>query len=378
MRPFPDYPDYKTARPPRTARWLLSMGVVGGFSGGVMLLPLAEGKSALIAAGMLIALILTSSGWLVQWLYYRVSVHNATFYYQQVAYEQQQWWIKHRQSFWLKEVVLLGPAGKSSIDWLRVLGKEQSPPEERREDGGYALRLPQISATDVSVREKRLAELLVIEWQNQCTEKTPVSLRRCYWQGTDSAWQAFRAQIHHTFPDMALPLRPEPWRGEVSLAEIADGFPAFKPQDTILIAGCQAVAVQRDTNLPAGESAVLCLVGQNGSVQLTRGETFSAENGESLLAVCTRALEQSELEVPPEACLLFSRSEFKTLENSGWDIHQYQMDVHWGNVGEMDALIVLALAAIYARYYQQPCGWIACDPGSTFAIGIVKPDGQRQ
>jgi hypothetical protein len=44
----------------------------------------------------------------------------------------------------------------------------------------------------------------------------------------------------------------------------------------------------------------------------------------------------------------------------------------------MEGLTVLSLAAIYAAHYQQPCGWLARDPLNTLAIGIVKPDGQRQ
>ncbi|MGT9802467.1 hypothetical protein ACVWO7_06605, partial [Klebsiella pneumoniae] len=54
----------------------------------------------------------------------------------------------------------------------------------------------------------------------------------------------------------------------------------------------------------------------------------------------------------------------------------YQRIKHW--IGEMEGLTVLSLAAIYAAHYQQPCGWLARDPLNTLAIGIVKPDGQRQ
>ncbi len=44
-----------------------------------------------------------------------------------------------------------------------------------------------------------------------------------------------------------------------------------------------------------------------------------------------------------------------------------------GDIGEMEGLTVLSLAAIYAAHYQQPCGWLARDPLNTLAIGIVNP-----
>jgi hypothetical protein len=379
VRPVPDYPEYKTARRPGVARWLLATALLVLLSGAAgALMPTAQGKSALVAAGILAALLLAGTGWLVRLLYYRASMHNAAFYYQLVAYERQQWWAQHRQPFWLKEGVLLGPAGTRSVDWLRVLNREQRPPEEKKEGGGSVLRLPQISAMDPTAREKRLAELLVIEWQKQRSEKKLTPPLRCYWQGADITWQAFRAQMAIAFPEIALPARPEPWRGEATLAEIASELAEAKPDDTMLIAGCQMVPALPGTTRPAGESAALWLAGRNGPVQLTRGETFSPEQGDILLTVFARALDQSELKDPPGACTLFSRPDIEALASSGWDVSQYLQDANWGNIGDMDALIVISLAAIYAAHHQQPCGWIARDPMNTLATGIVKPDGQRQ
>lgn len=379
MRPFPDYPEYKKARPPVAARWLSATALLVLLSGGAGgLLPSEQDKSALIATGMLVALLLAGTGWLARLLYYRVSMHNATFYSQLVAYEQQRWWAEHRQPLWLTEGVLLGPAGTKSIDWLRVLNREQRAPEPKKEGGGSALRLPQISTMDASAREKRLAELLVIEWQKQRTEKKLSSPLRCYWQGADITWLAFRAQMASAFPKIALPAKPEPWQGEASLAEIASDLAEARPDDTMLIAGCQVVAALPGKTRPAGESAVLWLAGRHGPVQLTRGETFSPEQGDTLLTVFARVLEQSELKNPPEACTLFSHSDIEALANSGWDVSQHLQDANWGDIGDMDALIVLSLAAIYAAHHHQPCGWIARDPMNTLATGIVKPDGQRQ
>lgn len=116
----------------------------------------------------------------------------------------------------------------------------------------------------------------------------------------------------------------------------------------------------------------------DGTVHLTRGETYCAEKGEALTAVAARVLEQNELSGPPEACALFFQPGLEALAHSGWDINLYRQDACWGDIGEMEGLTVLSLAAIYAAHYQQPCGWLARDPLNTLAIGIVKPDGQRQ
>lgn len=379
MRPVPDYPDYKTARPPVTARWLSATALLMLLSGGSSaLLLLPQGKASSIAIWLLLTLLLVGTGWLIRLLYYRVSVHNAFFYYQLVEYERQQWWMRHRQTFALLEGVLLGPAGTRAADWLRLPGGKHLPPQEKKENGVSALRLPQISATDSAAREKRLAELLITEWQKQHSDKAFTTPLRCYWQGADAAWQAFSAQMAVTFPNVSLPLRPEPWQGEASLAAIASGLEAAKPGDVMLIAGCQTVVAQPGSPLPAGESAVLWLAGKNGPVQLARGEVFTAETGDMLPAVCARALEQSELTDPPEACPLFANPLLDALKHSGWDVSQHLQDASWGDIGSMEGLTVLSLAAIYAAHHQQPCGWIARDPINTLALGIVKPDGQSQ
>ncbi|MBL1685943.1 hypothetical protein ELD21_29020, partial [Klebsiella pneumoniae] len=86
--------------------------------------------------------------------------------------------------------------------------------------------------------------------------------------------QAFRAQMTLTVAQMTLPSRPDAWRGEASLAEIAHALAEADPHDTVLIAGCQVVVAQPGAVQPAGESAVLWLAGRDGPVHLTRGETY--------------------------------------------------------------------------------------------------------
>ena len=88
------------------------------------------------------ALVLAGTGWLIRLLYYRMSVHNAKFYDQLVAYEQQQWWAEHRQPIGLQEGLLLGPMGKTTTDWLRVLSRHQRPPEKRGRRQGAASAIP--------------------------------------------------------------------------------------------------------------------------------------------------------------------------------------------------------------------------------------------
>lgn len=311
MRPVPEYPPYGDARPPGTARWLSASALLVLLSGGVSaLLASSEGKSALAATGILLALVLAGTGWLIRLLYYRMSVHNARFYDQLVAYEQQQWWAEHRQPIGLQEGLLLGPMGKTTTDWLRVLSRHQRPPEEENEGGGRALRAPYLSVSEAIAREKRLAELLVMEWQRQRSERTLTPPLRCYWQGTELAWQAFRAQMTLTVAQMTLPSRPDAWRGEASLAEIAHALAEADPHDTVLIAGCQVVVAQPGAVQPAGESAVLWLAGRDGPVHLTRGKPIAQKKGGP--DCCSRSCAGAErTERPPEACALFFSRDWK-------------------------------------------------------------------
>ncbi len=145
-----------------------------------------------------------------------------------------------------------------------------------------------------------------MEWQRQRSERTLTPPLRCYWQGTELARQAFRAQMTLTVAQMTLPSRPDAWRGEASLAEIAHALAEADPHDTVLIAGCQVVVAQTGAVQPAGESAVLWLAGRDGPVHLTRGEIYCAEKGEALTAVAARVLEQNELSGPRKPVRCFS------------------------------------------------------------------------
>lgn len=376
MKPVPDYPRYNTAHPPSAARWLSAAALLVLFSGGTAaLLQPVQGKNSLIAAGILLALLLAGTGWLVRLLYYRISVHNAAFYHQLVEYEQQQWWDKHRQPFGLKERVLLGPAGTCSTDWLRMLNREHRPPEEKKEGDGSALRLPQISVIDAAAREKRLAELLVIEWQKQRSEKSFTSPLRCYWLGSEAAWQVFVTQMAQSFPTAVFPIHPTYWKGEESMSAIADELNHATSEGTILCAGCCSTPTSQNNEIPAGEAAVLWLLGKTGKVQFSRGEVFDEGIDESIVAVAQRALVQSELEQPPDSSFLFSHHDIPDLDKTGWNVTQYVQDLNWGALAELEPMVVQTLAAIFVEHNGIPCGWLARDPNHTLALGIVKPYG---
>ncbi len=196
----------------RYGRWLSARPCWSCLAAGSRFTASSEGKR-LAATGILLALVLAGTGWLIRLLYYRMSVHNAKFYDQLVAYEQQQWWAEHRQPIGLQEGLLLGPMGKTTTDWLRVLSRHQRPPEEENEGGGRAASAI-LSVSEAIAREKRLAELLVMEWQRQRSERTLTPPLRCYWQERSSR-QAFRAQMTLTVAQMTLPSRPyAAWGGQ--------------------------------------------------------------------------------------------------------------------------------------------------------------------
>lgn len=375
MRPVPTHPPYQTACVPDGKRWLSVCALLLLLSGGGMALLLpAAGAGWMAALGMMGAVVVMMGGcWLIRQLYYRVSVHNAWFYDRLAEQQQQAWWVEHQQYFVLSEVVLSGPAGANPPDWLNLLKREHQVPDVRNEENGRALRIARMMVDQAEQREAWLAKVLVLQWQVQRISLSLPLLQRCYWQGSLLAWRAFCAQMQVTFPDVVLPDEPEEWRGEESLSALATAACTLPADEAILVAGCHSVTASFSSALPAGESAALWLVSHDGPVCLTRGEVYDSVRQETITAVSGRAEQQSELENPPEVCLLFSQPALPELIQTGWNVNHHVQDLNWGNPGDMEMLIVLTLAAIYASHYQQPCGWIAKDPLHTLALGIIKP-----
>ena len=375
MRPEPADPPYRAARPPSSKRWLsvFALLVLAAGSGMALLSPAGEG-GARSAMGIAAAAGVAGLLWLIRLLYYRLSVHNAHLYARLVDAQQQAWWAQHQQCFAISDVVLLGPAGSDIAHWQRLLRREHRLPEVKNEAGGPALRIPRTLASPADEREARLAKMLVLQWQTQRDGAPLPPLHRCCWQGSLPAWQAFCDQMRLAFPGVTLPDEPEAWRGEESLAAFADAARALPDGSMILVAGCRSVAASPASVLPAGEATVLMTVGREGPVSLTRGEFYDADGQATFADVCLRAVQQSGLECAPEPCMLFSQPALPA--PAGWNLTLHEQDLNWGNPGDMEMLIVLALAALCARQDSQPCGWIAKDPLHTLALGIVKPYGQ--
>ncbi len=379
MRALPDYLPYRQVRPPRAKRWL-SLGALLSFasSGGIALLSPAHQGKALMGWGIFFAIVLTGGGWLIRQLYYRISLHNAQHYEQLVEQDQREWWAKHQQIFALREIVLLGPVGSEAAHWLSLLRREHQVPEEKMEAGGRALRLIHSSVSDPDAREQQLARMLARQWLAQRGDIELPDLGQCYWQGSGPAWRAFCEQIAEALPAIQLPAIPEKWQGEASLSAIATQMSDTEDERVILVAGCQSMAATPGSARPAGESAVLWLVSRDGTAQVSRGEVYDPELAENIMEVGKRAMKQSDIEQPPDPCILFTQPQTPELAQSGWNTMQYLQDANWGEPGEMEILIVVALAAMFVTQHQQPCGWIGRDPQHTLAFGIVKPGGAEK
>lgn len=113
MRPLPDFPDYRTAKPPAAKRWLgagaLLVPAVGAASA---LLRGTDASSGIVFAAMLFTLTVMGLFWLLSLLYYRFSIHHSSTWKAEVAQVQSHWWYQHRRQFSLEDVVLIGLPGR--------------------------------------------------------------------------------------------------------------------------------------------------------------------------------------------------------------------------------------------------------------------------
>jgi len=374
MRPQPDYLPYRQAHPPRARRWLTAGAVVAFVSGaGMALLPAVDRGGALMAWVIACGVALTGVGWLLRQLHYRISVHHAQYYAQLVEQEGQDWWARHQQTFGLRETVLLGPVGSEAKHWEQLLKREHPIPEEKTEAGGRTLRLVHSFVSDPDAREQQLAGMLVRQWLAQRGDAALPRLSHCYWLGSELAWRTFCELLAESYPALQLPAVPEKWQGEASLSAITARINDPHEERLILVAGCQSLTAMSASARPAGESAVLWLVSREGSARITRGERYNVGQGESILGVCARAMQQSKVTSPPDPCMVFTQPHVPELVQSGWNIMQFLQDVNWGDTGQMEPLIVITLAALYTSQCDQPCGWIARDPQHSLALGIVTP-----
>lgn len=372
MRQLTDYPPYGTASPPQSGRWLSAGAALALISGGgVALLPAQARGGMLITAAVAGSLLLVAIVWLLRLIYYRMSVHYAQYYQQLIELDRRAWWTRHQYSVGLRETVLLGPVGCEPAHWQTLLKREHLAPTEKLEAGSRALRLIHSDVVDAEQRERQLARMLVQQWLAQRGEHELPCLSGCYWQGSEPAWREFCAELRQCFPAIQLPDVAKSWQGEASLSEIAARINTTGDECFVLVAGCHFVTATPDATRPAGESAVLWLVAREGDARLTRGEVYEGAAVENLPMVCQRAMQQSGAEKPPDPCIAFSQPQTPELAQSGWNSNQYLQDENWGETGPMEPLIVIALAAIFAARFHQPCGWIARDPRHTLSLGIV-------
>lgn len=377
MRKIPEFPHYKMATPPVSSRWLATCAAIILMSGAIAaVLNKSAAGSGVVLMSMTGIAALCGLAWLLRVLYFRLSVHHACTWNDEVEREHARWWAIHQRQFALNAVVLIGPSGVELSDWLRVIEREHPAPPLRQEASGKARRIPAVFATDPGEREKQLAQMLVLQWKKQHGDAPAIYPEKFFWLGNLDAWSAFAAQLNHCFPKMQVPALPEKWQGAKTLALFADIFGDGDRPELYLIAGCHALSPSCDADRPAGECAVLWLAGCRGDVLLSRGEVFEPAEAESLRDVTLRAEMQSGLAASPDRCMLFSHPELAELAECGWNATHNIQDDYWGTPGELEALVVISLAAISAKSEANPCGWIASDPQCPLALGVVKPYGK--
>lgn len=376
MKALPEFAPYRIASPPNVKRWFtVSTGLLL-VMGGCTLALHTQGLSGVAIAGLffwlLMLLVLCLA---LRILYYRVAQHNAQAYHHEVDQVVKHWWWRHRQEVGMVDYVLIGAAGADQTDWLRLINQDHRRPQPQNEPQGKALRQMRTFSLDVDEREKQLARMAVLQWRAQTQQELTLQPIHCYWLGSLPAWQIFVIQMAESFPNVVLPDRPEPWNGIESLTAMIDHLQTADDQARVICAGCQSIPSMPNSLLPAGEAATIWLLGQQGRVQFSRGEYVQAENGETVGEAASRALSQSRLEYPPESCFLFTQEDMPALSETRWGINQHVQDLNWGLTGEMEAMVVMTLAAVFAEKQATPCGWLARDPLHSLALGIVKPYG---
>ena len=372
MNTAPEFAAYPVAPAPVYSRWLawcVALLVLSG-SAGVALGSFIEPRTAVVGGALAVLVWLLAL--LLRVLYVRFNRHNALCYAEAAQQAGEVWWKRHREKVALIESVLLGATCSTSQHGRRLFSPDHQPPAPAKTDEGQTLRLGQVFGKEVAERERNLAILLALQWQQQRTEDSAFEPLRCYWQGSMAAWQAFVEQMARCSAQVQLPEQPEPWQGMQSLDAVIDQLQGAPATARILCAGCESSPLQQESRLPAGEAAVLWVLGPEGGVGFSRGEWFAADT-DSLPAVARRALQQSELAAPTPICVTFSQPEVPDLSASGWNTRQHVQDANFGALESLQAMVVQTLAAWYVEQHQVPCAWLANDPHHTLALGIVHP-----
>jgi hypothetical protein len=359
MNKAPEFAPYPQAQAPVYSRWLVIGAVLPTLVGSSSRWFFGDFYGPLVATVSVVGLLLLwTLAFLLRVLWYRLNRHNAQCHAETVEQIQQVWWARHRQKAALVEAMLVGAA--------------YSTPEHTQTPEGTAIRLCQVFGADIAERERQLAILLALHWHEQRTEPLVQPLC-CYWQGSLAAWEAFVEQMAKTCPEVHLPAHPEPWQGIRSLNSIIDQLQGAPADARILCAGCQSSPIRQERRLPAGEGALLWLFGPQGRVLFSRGEWFTADVS-SLTSVAERALQQSNLKSPAPIYVSFSQPDVPSLFDIGWNTKQSVPDASFGALEDLEAMVVLTLAAWHAERHVQPSAWRAPDPHYILVLGIVEPD----
>jgi len=370
----PKFAKYPLSQAPVYSRWWTSFAVLSAavlISGKLVFSDFYELRIIVIVALGVLCLWLLA--FLVRVLCFRLDQHNAYCYGVNTQQLEQAWWSRHRQTVALVESVLLGAVCRSAEQKHALFSPDLTKPTPEQTDDGWAIRVPQVFGKDVAEREAQLAALLALQWQQQRSDLPVEQPLRCYWQGTPAAWNSFAEQVKKLWPTAQFPERPDVWQGIDSLDAIVDQLHEEPAEAWILCAGCQSSPIQRESRLPAGEAAVLWVLGKQEGVRIARGEWLNADV-ESLAAVAERALRQSELEASGPPCVSFSQPDLPDVSAIGWNLRQHLQDANFGALGNLESMVVLTLAAWYAEGNSKACAWLANDPQHTLAIGVVKPD----
>lgn len=372
MKAEPIFSPWAQSSPPVSQRWitagfLLSGCLIGAYAWRPGTLPF----SLCIAAVFCLIVLLRV-------LFWRFSVHNRERYEAETAIVSEAWWRQHRRHISLQQTVLIGPVGSAPAQWQQLIeGNMRKPEPAVLAIDGKVLRLARIFNTNDVEREIFLAQLLALQWREQ--EHNQVSSPiACYWLGSDTAWQTFRTQTQVSFPGLVLPEVPQPWNGLDTLDRLIDEVHHGGSEAVFLCAGCHVTPATAGTPQPAGEVAVLWLVGNEGSVQLSRGEYFDVGQENNLMTVAVRAQQQCELNDLPPASFIFFHPQYPEIHQTGWNTQQHIQNDYWGDIGGLESMVVQTLAALYVKNTAQPCGWIGRDISHTLALGIVKPYGKGQ
>lgn len=309
---------------------------------------------------------------LIHWLFRWNEKNEAIIYQQQLK----NWWAHHRRKAALVETVLLAPACRTRAQRQALFSPDHKPLNVTQTPEGAVLRMPGILATNSVERECELARQLVVNWRTQRGEFAVLQPMQFYWQGSPQAWQALVDQMAITYPQVSLPAQPELWQGVDSLGSIIDQLHDAPADARILCAGCQSSAAAQDSKSPAGEAALLWMLGREGDVRLSRGEWYVV-GVEDLAEVAGRALQQSELATPADTCVSFFHTHVPDLSAIGWNARHHLLDAQFGDLAGLAPMVVQTLAATCAHHQQAPCAWLTSDPHYALALGIVHPEADQ-